>query len=170
MKRLPLLLLLILACLVGRGQSRFSQKIDSLTRLLKMARTDSLRVDLLNELGRQWQDKNLTTSITYLRKALTLAQQHHLDARANGLLFELAYDYFLISDAPKSIELLLQLMQTMNPKEAGYTTAVAFLSLNYKAQHDYPNALFLPGKRGHSTNRPDAKATHSMTAVNWPGR
>lgn len=34
----------------------------------------------------------------------------------------------------------------MKQKEAGYTTAVAFLSLNYKAQHDYPNALFFARK------------------------
>ena len=125
-----------------QGQSNFVAKNDSLNRALSLATEDSTRAIIYSELGQLWEPKNMMKCIEYCKEGVKYAQKSGGKNSSLGMMYQLAFAYMSFGDAPKSIEILQELLAlTKNTNEGGYLTALAFIAMNYKNQGDYKNAL-----------------------------
>jgi signal transduction histidine kinase len=124
-----------------KGQDNFTAQIDSLNRILNETKADTNRLKALEQLTLLWQSKDLAKSTQYVEEALQLAQKLNLKDWAIGIRYELAYNYILMSNAPKALKILQELIDIVPPNGGAYQTAIAFISLTYKDIGDYENAL-----------------------------
>ncbi len=141
MKRSFYILIFICIPFLSKGQDVVLQQIDSLMKELTHLKMDTARVAVLVQLGELWQNKDLLKSTHYVEEALLLSKKLKLTEQTHGIMFQLAYNAMLQSDAPKSIHILQELIRLLPKNGGGYQTALAFLSLTYKNIDDYDNAL-----------------------------
>ncbi len=146
MKRLICFTLILHFTYISIGQDNITAKIDSLDKALKQSRHDTTRIDILEQLGELWQSKDLSKSTHYIEEAFSLAQKSNQEGKSYGIMFQLAYNYTLQGNAPKSINLLQELIRILPKNSGGTQTAMAFLSFNYKDINDYNNALLYAKK------------------------
>ena len=123
------------------GQETLMLRLDSLERALSQSKEDTTRLKILEELGLSWQYQNLNKSTQYIEQAYALAQKLELTEWTYGIMYQLAYNYMIQNDAPRSIQILQTLIKTLQGREGGLQTAMAFLSMNYKELNDFDNAL-----------------------------
>jgi len=142
MKSVFLFLLPLFVTLSCLSQVNFDAQNDSLQQQLATATHDSIRAKALSALSGLWQGKNLPKAIGYAKQGVKYAENLTDKGLWMGLLYQLAFGYMAVGDAPRSIEILQQLLTlTEHDYPGGYATALGFISMNYKVQGDYANAL-----------------------------
>jgi signal transduction histidine kinase len=141
MKNYTILLLLIAHCFVCKGQDSVTLKIDSLTRVLNRTGFDTARLTVLEKLALQWQYKDVHKSTEYVEQAYALTQKLNLKDWSMGLMYELGFNYMLMSEHLKAIDIFQKLIRLVPKDGGGYQTATAFLGLTYKDMGDYETAL-----------------------------
>ena len=146
MKRFFGFILLIHLTYTTIGQETLMLRLDSLERALSQSKEDTTRLKILEELGLSWQYQNLNKSTQYIEQAYALAQKLQLTEWTYGIMYQLAYNYMIQNDAPRSIQILQTLIQELHDREGAVQTAMAFLSLNYKELNDFDNALLYAQK------------------------
>ena len=105
MKQLITVLLLALSVFVVAQPQQ--NKLDSLHRALKNAANDTIRMDVLSQLGFYYYNNNFDSSDFNLAQSLSLAQKLKLKLFEAGILSSQAY-HFSWSNYPKALELSLQ--------------------------------------------------------------
>lgn len=78
-------------------------KIDSISRLLTLEKTDSNRVTLLWQLAEQYQGNKPDTSLQLAQRALLLAQRINYIEGESRSLAVLATSQYLLGDYPKAL-------------------------------------------------------------------
>ena len=146
MKKLICSILILHFTYICIGQGNITDKIDSLDKALKQSRQDTTRIDIMRQLGELWQSKDLPKSTQFIEDAFALAQKSKQQSKSYGIMFQLAYNYTLQGNAPKSINILQELIRLLPKNSGGTQTAMAFLSFNYKDIDDYNNALLYAQK------------------------
>ena len=142
MNTFKILIVLLFCTFFCQAQSNFVAKNDSLNRVLLLTTEDSTRAKIYSELGQLWEPKNMIKCIEYCKEGLKYAQKSGRKNTSLGIMYQLAFAYMSFGDAPKSIEILQELLAlTKDNSDGGYLTALAFISMNYKNQGDYKNAL-----------------------------
>jgi signal transduction histidine kinase len=124
------------------SQSSFDVKLDSLERELVQITDPLIKARTLAQMAALWESKNYAKSLVYSKEALVYAKKSGNEDAIMEISFGLGFAYMSVGDAPKSIEILQQLLQlTKNKDPENYGLALAFISLNYRQQGDYQKAL-----------------------------
>ncbi len=137
--------LCINVALTGQFNPKF-QYIDSLKSLLSKAKVDTIRLDLLNQLGDATQYENVGESMKYFNEAVELSKRLGVP-RQIGTLLSASFFYKNIGENPRSIELLQEVARKakeVNIDIHGMTEA--FIGMNYQALGDYTQALYFARK------------------------
>ena len=133
---------------LGLAQNNFTTPIDSLNQLLTKPIADKTKVEILSELSRLWQKKDLNKCLTYQTAAFDLIQKKQLNTYAISVMLPLAYQYLSNGNFPKSIEILHQLLKIVPENHPERATIYVFLAKNYTAIADYNNVLYFLRKAG----------------------
>ena len=130
------------------AQNNFTHPIDSLNQLLRKPIADTTKIEILSELSRLWQKKDINKAIIYQTELFDLIQKKQLNAYAIPVMFPLAYQYLSNGNFPKSIEILHQLLNIVPENHFERSTIYVFLAKNYMAIADYNNVLYFLRKAG----------------------
>ena len=135
-----ILLFFALLPLALKAQDRLSTQSDSLLQVLGRTDDDSVKANIYAQLKEVWQTKNFQKAVEYGQKALAHAHKAGKGQEV-GIMYQLAYAYMSIGNAPASIDILQQVLPLVKNDLGAYGTALAFISMNYVRQNDYDNAL-----------------------------
>ena len=117
------------------------QYLDSLKNLLSKTRVDTVRLDLLNQLGAANQYENVGESMKYMNEAVELSKKLDIP-RQIGTLLSACFFYKNIGENPRSIELLHEVARKSKESNTEIHGMVeAFIGMNYQAMGDYSLAL-----------------------------
>lgn len=120
-----------------------ASKIDSLSRLLSVEKTDSNRVTLLWQLAQQYQSFKPDTALQIAQKALLLAQRIKFTEGESRALALLATSQYLLGDYPKALNnymLKLKIEEKRNSPR-NYASALNNIGLTYILLAEYSHAL-----------------------------
>lgn len=127
---------------VSYGQDDVIRKDDSLQRLLHQPISDSLKVKILEELHFLWKNKSYARSIEYSKQSIEFSEKHKPVEYTLGLRYQLAFAYMEVGDAVRSLDIFHQILkETEGVNPLGYSTALAFMGMNYENQGDIKAAL-----------------------------
>ncbi len=142
MRTTLLIVIFVLRLSYSIGQDPWTAKNDSLLQIVSQTSDDSAKSETLGQLALIWESKNYAKSLVYIKESVKYAKKSGNSDLLIGKMYGLAFAYMSVGDAPQSIEVLQQLLPlTKNKDPEGYGLALAFISLNYKQQGDYPNTL-----------------------------
>lgn len=142
MKVILLVAILLFSVDIACGQDDFYRRNDSLQQLLLQNTSDSIKSGALVELHFLWKNKNYVKSLEYARQAIEFSEKHMPKANTTGIKFMLAFAYMEAGDALRSLEILHSLTAELeNSDPSGYSTALAFIAMNYDNQGNYEKAL-----------------------------
>lgn len=142
MKRIILFLLFTPAVFQVQAQYNI-HRLDSLKKVLVTLADDSLRIALLQDLERIYQDTNPDSSIYYAKDILRLAKQSNNPKwNINGYAW-IGKAYMVKGNYPRALEMQfkrLQIAESINDlaSEAGTYNAIGNI---YKEQQDFKNAI-----------------------------
>jgi Histidine kinase len=124
-------------------QDEVLRKDDSLQQLLHKNINDSFKVKILEELHNLWKNKNYGRSIEYIREAIALSDKTPATGyNSLGLRYELGFALMEVGDAVRSIETFQQIVKELDGKyPEEYSTALAFIGMNYETQGNIKTAL-----------------------------
>ena len=108
MKKCFKILLLLLMPLFGMAQQQYS---DSLKKVLKTARADSVRYSALNGIGEYYVEINGDTALYYLNRALTIAKKNDRSINEAVTLARIGYVLVFKSKYPESFECFQQALK-----------------------------------------------------------
>lgn len=143
MKKFPFCLLFLfmaLSSIVSYGQNA---TIDSILQVLKSAKEDTNKVNLLNKIALLYSDESMDRGLDYCRHALTLATKLNRADQIAEINFTMGLLYENKSDYSKAIEYLLQAAQIfkLSNIKLGFARSNGELGNVYYNKADYPNAL-----------------------------
>ncbi|MEO5583633.1 MAG: histidine kinase [Saprospiraceae bacterium] len=142
MRLLLMFFTLFALCYSSPAQDEVMLKDDSLQQLLHQNISDSHKVKILEDLHFIWKNKSFERSIDYSKQAIALAERSKSSKYTLGLRYQLGFAYMQAGDAIRSIEIFQQIIKELDGKDPlGYSTALAFIAMNYENQEDYKSAL-----------------------------
>ncbi|WCT09922.1 tetratricopeptide repeat protein [Mucilaginibacter jinjuensis] len=141
MKKLSLLIFLLFIVFTSFAQSK---QVDSLKHLLTIAKQDTERLWLNNQISSKYQDLgNYPMSLSHALTSLKLAESLNLKKEIGNVYMDLSFIYGSQKDKEKSIEYELkaqQLFSTIN-EPVNLAIATYVLSSAYADNHQYQLAL-----------------------------
>jgi tetratricopeptide (TPR) repeat protein len=141
----PLRFIIICSFIIFFTPRSFAQstKIEHLSRLLSVEKTDSNKVTLLWQLAEQYQSFKPDTSLQLAQKALLLAQRIKFTEGESRSLALLATSQYLLGDYSKALNnymLKLKIEEKRNSPR-NYASALNNIGITYILLEDYSNAL-----------------------------
>lgn len=142
MKLLLVLSLYLVSSTACYSQDEVVRKNDSLTRLFNQNTNHSIKVNILIKLAELWKNKSYIRTLAYTRQAIDFSEKHLSEAKTQGIKYMLAFTYMEMGDAVRSLEILHQLAKEFENEDSGaYSTALAFIAMNYDNQGNTKKAL-----------------------------
>ncbi len=143
MKKLPLFFLYFIISLSVSGQyNPTTNHIDSLLQALTKTTVDTVKYKLRFQLGLANQSVNPNKAVHHFQESLKIAKALDDLKRIKSSLLSLSLLYKDIGEAPKSIEMLKEVLHySEKDKGSDYAMALAFIGENYKVQGDLVNSL-----------------------------
>ncbi len=104
-----LLTICFLLCLTVFAKAQSQQTIlDSLHRIVLLAKNDTIRMDACYNLGLFYDDVNLDSSIFYCEKGISIAKRLNLKLNEAELLMDMSFPLSKIGNYPLSLKVLMQ--------------------------------------------------------------
>jgi two-component system NtrC family sensor kinase len=143
-KNLATVILAISVCSCFAQQTPFFMKnVDSLKRELAIAREDSSRVLIMEELSLRYQSLNADSTIKYGKEGIALANKIQFTRGEIRMLNELAMAMQINGDIPASLELSFKALQMAEEKSYAFETGFSLFTIGnaYWFLKDYDKAI-----------------------------
>ena len=129
--------------LFNSTQAQNRHKIDSLLYVLKTAKYDTSKVNLLNNLGLELMNSNPDTAIIFSNRALLLAKKSEWKKGIANSLANLAYYYFLKGNYTVTLDYYFKALKMDEELEnkRGIAADLSTIGQVYFSQGDYLKAL-----------------------------
>ena len=135
--------LTLLLAISSLAQKNVIQECDSLMRLLPLAKHDTIRIRLLDQIATTWNSRNPAKARQYFDQAIAIAKQSNNSKLLVGLKIGKGYLYGTSGESAKAIQILQEAILLADPTKDKYAihNAQIFIGLAYQSQGDFDNAF-----------------------------
>jgi tetratricopeptide (TPR) repeat protein len=155
-------------CLLSFSLTAQKAKVDSLSRLLDKAKTDTTRVILLWQMARDMGSYAPDSALVHVYKALSLARSiQYLEGESRSLGV-MANTFIKIGNYPKALELNIQKLQLEEKRKKPRNMASVLMNIGvvYVLQEEYRKALEYYSKSDSVINAANVEDLRYFTALN----
>lgn len=164
MKKLNLTFILLITALLAFAQK---SQIDSLTVLLRDAKNDRQRVELLNTLSYDYQDSRPDSALLLAQRAWYLARKNNIVKGESDALSQMATAYKSLGNFTKSLEYAIVKLKMDEALEspANLTVSHLYIASLYAASKDFDKALLYAKKADSIINDQHTEEKRSDSVI-----
>ena len=133
----------ILWAMPSLAQKNVIQECDSLMRLLPLAKHDTVKIRLLDQIATTWNSRNPAKARQYFDQAIAITKQSNNSKLLIGLMIGKGNSYSTTGESAKAIQILQEAIRLADPTKDKYAIPYAqeFIGLAYQSQGDFDNAV-----------------------------